>query len=303
MPEPSCDRLIDLAGIEGSFEFRDDMPRPQWNKIGTWIDDHVKKADHNAAWSGASCQWLERLAAHLKGAYWVGLSDRFALLTSQNKKHATELLNSAESMLTRIQRTLGRPEKGQSLGCRVILVFEDLATYYTYVCHFYPEGEFSASVGMCIYEGYIHIVLIKTDPGILVTLAHELTHAATVHLPLPTWIQEGIAQIVEQSRQCVPIDYERALEHKRFWRVRGLREFWSGEVFHLPKRAEFAYELAEILTRNLIGDYKSRFVDFLQSAHSDDAGEGAAQRCFGQSLAKIAEGFLGSDVVNPESGA
>lgn len=303
MPEPSSDRLIDLAGIEGSFEFFDDMPRPQWDKIGTWIDDHVKKADLDAAWSEASCQWLERLAAHLKGDYWVGLSDRFALLTSQNKKHATELLNSAEVMLTRIWQTLGRPEEDQDLGSRVILVFENLDTYYTYVCHSYPEGEFSASVGMCIYEGYIHIVLIKTDPSILVTLAHELTHAATVHFPLPTWVQEGIAQIVEQSRQCVPIDCERALEHKRFWRARGLREFWSGDLFHRPKGREFAYELAEILARNLVGDYKGRFVDFLQSAHFDDAGEEAARRCFGLSLAKIAEGFLGSDVVNQESGA
>jgi hypothetical protein len=137
----------------------------------------------------------------------------------------------------------------------------------------------------------------------LTTLAHELTHALTSHLPLPAWVQEGIAQIVERSRQCVPIDHERALEHKRFWIDRGLQGFWSGDLFYRPEGADFAYQLAEILTRNLIGDYKGRFVDFLESAHSDDGGERAAQQCFGLSLAKIAEGFLGRDVVNPESGA
>lgn len=288
-------RLIELAQVEGSVEVIDGMPRPQWDKIGAWIGKHIRKSHHVAAWSEAAFQWLERLAVHLGEPYWVGCSDECALLTSQSKANATELLRASESLLTGARHTFGPPNE-EFLGPHVIIVFDDLATYVDYVCYFFPDGEYGALDGVCIRGDYVHIalpVIEQRNPLELPELSRAMYLAL---LLLPRWIEEGANQPMMQHRRQRSVDSERALKHSNYWRESGLDTFWSGEAFDRTGEAgAMAFELAEILIQNLMSDH-DRFRVFLSRAKPDDHGARAAQDTFGLTLAEIVTGFLGKDV-------
>jgi len=64
---------------------------------------------------------------------------------------------------------------------------------------FYPEeGEFDLSSGMYINEGYGHFVFPAQDINFAEPIAvHELTHVCVVHLPIPLWLNEGMAVLME----------------------------------------------------------------------------------------------------------
>ena len=114
-------------------------------------------------------------------------------------------------------------------------MLKDAATYYRYLSVYYPEGRHGGSVGSRIREGYPHIALVGVEMRNLEgSLAHELTHASLDHLPLPLWVEEGLAQILEcglSGRSELLVNGEMAAQHKRFWERRGLDPFWWGKGF------------------------------------------------------------------------
>jgi len=128
-------------------------------------------------------------------------------------------------------------------------------------------------------------------------VAHELTHACVGHLPLPPWLNEGVTTVIEKGvfeDSSAMLNRELAERHRDFWKAQGLRGFWSGRSFHRPDDGQhLSYNLAEIMVRNLLGDHRDRFVEFLCHAHYADYGERAAEKFLRASLSDYAGMFLG----------
>jgi hypothetical protein len=81
-------------------------------------------------------------------------------------------------------------------GKDILIVFDDADSYYNYVSYYYPdeEREFAYSGGMHINTGCSHYVTIKRElQSVEPVIAHEMTHGCLSHLPLPLWLNEGLA--------------------------------------------------------------------------------------------------------------
>jgi hypothetical protein len=163
-----------------------------------------------------------------------------------------------------------------------------------------------------------HLVLLETEHTVFhPTVAHEVSHAAFAHLDLPQWIDEGLAQIAEHdvSGENVTFDYRRVRKQKEHWRQHGLNEFWSGEAFTRPDDSqEFSYQLAEILVRLILEDFRPRWfgwdqrpaaqlLAFLREAKANDAGQSAAKEHLGMTLGQLAAKSLGPGEWEPETEA
>ena len=296
------DSLIDLPRLDGALEVFDDLPRPNWNVIRAWVAQHTPAPRHAAALDEAACQWLEALAEHLGPSYWVGCAPRSLLLTCQPRKDGLSLLRQIEDVRQTLDPTLGHLGDTPASERVAVLLFETADLYYTYICHFYHDGRFGASAGMCFTDGYPHIALFEGHYA-LPCLAHELAHACLTKLDLPTWLDEGIAQIMEHDLvggYVRRLDHERADRHRSYWAKHGLQSFWTGDAFHSASEGqELAYELAAILVRNLIADHSELLPDFLRRARTRDSGQSTAEEVLGTALGTRAEGFLGPGSWEP----
>jgi hypothetical protein len=194
--------------------------------------------------------------------------------------------------------------------------------YYSYISQFYPEGVHTLSAGVHIYAGFPQIVVhFQSWHGALQTLGHEMSHACVAHLPLPRWLDEGIAQSLEKLIGDVPppdswsdaaalnslqnswqsplLTGELAERHHAFWNEENIQAFWAGTSFGEPGDAsELSYSLAEILFNLIAQDFGS-WRDLLSRAHFDDAGHTAAHDCFGLGLEEISGRFLGEGNWRP----
>lgn len=298
---------ISLDQIVGSFEVQDGFPRPQWEKIGEWIRAHYRKDDNNEVWTEAARQWLERLKAHLGGGYEVYESDHLLLLSSSGFDNAEVLLGIAESTLSFMLDSLAELVKKTGPGHVVCLSFADSDRYYEYISHFYEEGEYGHSGGVFIDKGYGHCVLNASDQSNLErALVHELSHALLHPRSLPLWLDEGVAQLVEEavlSQSKFTLTRKDVREHQRYWTKNGLGGFWNGESFHRPDKGQhLSYALAQVIVRNMLSTDRRQFLTFFQTAQADDYGEEESRRVFGLTLGDWAMQFLGEgdwEVISP----
>ncbi len=288
---------VDLGQLEGAFEVTHGFPRPNWDLIERDLEERVPEEDRQEAWGDVTLQWLERLKETLGPGYHIFSSEHFFLLSAQPENEADRLLEFAESareaILTSLEGVASPPAQCQD----VILAFDDDDTYYRYISHYYPEGEFGGSGGVFLHDGY-HLAL---NPSGMMNLegsiVHELTHAYLHHLPLPGWLNEGVAQLMEDAvrgSSRLRLDRELAERHRRYWKGHGLQAFWSSEGFDRPDEGQrLSYSLAEMMVRNILQDHRDKFLEFLRKADRADYGESAAQEVFEASLSDYATMFLG----------
>ena len=135
-------------------------------------------------------------------------------------------------------------------------------------------------------------------------LTHELAHNALFTLPVPRWLNEGVAKIFESqisgSRGTgFDVDMDMADRHHAYWTPENIQTFWSGQSFLSPDSTELSYSLANILI-NLIAEEKGDFKNFLQNAHYSDSGEAAFSKVYRKNLGQIAGIFLGDGEWNPK---
>jgi hypothetical protein len=138
-------------------------------------------------------------------------------------------------------------------------------------------------------------VALLSLSGIKDVLPHELAHAHVGNLRLPTWLNEGVAQMVER-RWKYDFEAELASHAKLFWRTRTLDRFWTGQAFHLPRVREeiaFAYVFAELLTREIRKVGEQAFREFLASADAQDAGEAGCKSVYGFGLSGWVQRLIG----------
>jgi hypothetical protein len=208
-------------------------------------------------------------------------------LDERTAKAALEFVNRTER---RVLRVLDGIARTGGWGHDIVVLFDDQETYYRYVSHHYPDaGEFAFSGGMFISAGCAHFVTVKDELHALEpVIAHETTHALLSHLPIPAWLNEGLA-VNTEHRLCPaahdprsrPSAIQMHVRHKAFWGPAEMQQFWSGQSFLRSDQGnELSYDLARILVEQFAADWEP-FVRFACSAHLNDAGAKAAEQELG----------------------
>lgn len=301
--------------ITDCFTWEEDLPRPQWDLIQSWVASRIEPEDHGKVWSDIVRQWLEKLGEFLGKEYHVANSDDFLLLAPRPEPRPDLLLGFAKKCCDSLLTVLPGVTAFRVPGPQVVIVFKYPDEYYRYLSVYYPDGQHGGSAGIHVREGYKHVALCGSDLAASEnSLAHELTHASLAHLSLPQWVEEGLAQMFEHDmtgRALLEVNADMAREHKRFWARHGLDMFWRGEGFSRPDKGQrLSYELAEILLRLLCEDYRPRwfglsragqrrFFAFLREAGDTDCGESAAREYLGISVNDVAAKYLGPGDWSP----
>lgn len=281
------------------------LPHPDWEVINAWIDTIPDHHEQAAAWGRCEIGWLQHLRSALGQGYRLHVADGVALLSTLDEIGVKATLAFVAKSRGRITRTLAGLAQVPEAGHDVVLVLDDEDTYYRYASHHYPEGgEFALSSGMYLGGGCGHFITVKNQlHSIEPVIVHELTHALLSHLPIPTWLNEGLA-VNTEHRFHPPLTgphqggRDAALQqarHQRFWGPADIQQFWSGEAFHRTDQGqELSYDLARILTAQFASDWE-RFTAFAQAAHRSDSGAHAARALLGISLGRAVCALLERD--------
>jgi hypothetical protein len=291
--------------IAAHLDSRAGFPMLDWMAVRAWIESVPDAARRNAAWSACERGWLAHLRDALGPGYRLEESEGAAIVSSLDR-HAVKLtLEFMERSLKRITRVLEGIAQVPEWGKDILIVFDDQETYYRYASQFYPEhGEFAFSSGMHLSRDCSHFITTKADlRTIEPVIAHEMTHACVQHLPLPLWLNEGLA-VNTEHRLVGPgsplyAPQQMHAKHQAFWGEAEIQEFWSGDSYRRTDDGNMlSYDLGRILVEHLSGDW-ARFRDFVLNASYEDAGAASARDRLGIELgamvAAVLEGGEGAD--------
>lgn len=271
----------------------DGLPTLDWAAVTRWAEgfpDERRAAEGRRACSDA---WLAHLRSALGADYRIRTDDVVSILSSMEAAESEALMRYVRRARDRIVSVLEGVASVPEDHHETLVVFDDVDTYYRYVARYYPEeGEFAFSSGMHINSGLPHFVLVKDQPeSVEPIVAHELTHACVRHLPLPAWLNEGLA-VNTEDRLCGarPTQFtpaEMREKHLEFWDEGTVQEFWSGDSFLRSDEGNMlSYDLARTLTAHLAEDW-ARFSGFAGAADLADAGAAAARDHLGASLGAL----------------
>jgi hypothetical protein len=320
--------VIHPAALEPAFAVADGFHRADWEFISRWIEANACPPDREAAWTEAALLWLTKLRDDLGGDYFILPASQTLVLCDLPGETARWLGNYANRAADTIKARLGETAWRGAFGKDVILVFSDEDDYYHYLAHHSSDGEQAASGGVCIHSGYTHIALPWHDEfDAANTIVHELCHDCVAHLPLPVWLNEGMAVTLQK---CIappaqgsgegaqstlfaaainwqaPLMWDELAErHFAFWTEESIQSFWAGTSFYEPGDPnELSYSLAEVFVKLLTERGEGpAFRSFIEHAHQDDAGQGAAMDCLSADLGGIAGTFLGAGDWRPRRSA
>lgn len=259
------------------------LPVLDWAAVQAWVAGIADTAAQAQAWAACERAWLALLREALGPGYRLRQQGSALLLSTLPAHVAEAALGFVHKTVLRIQRTLDGLARPPAWGQDILIVFDDDASYYRYVSHYYAgAGEFAASSGMYIDNGCGHFVTVKAElHAVEPVIAHELTHACLSHLPLPAWLNEGLAVNTEQRLAPRPgalqdprLMHER---HRAFWGREEIQQFWSGASFLRNDAGnELSYDLARILVAQFAADWP-RFRGFALAAEGADGGAAAAR--------------------------
>lgn len=272
------------------------LPILDWQAALEWSEQASSAAN---ALMDCKRGWLLHLRDALGQGYELRESAHAAVLSTGGERFASTMLDFVERTRRRIAVTLEGLATFRADDREILIIFDDPETYYRYVSHAYPEdGEFAFSSGMFLHAGSPHFVTMQAEHQTVErVIAHEMTHASLAHLPIPLWLNEGLAVNVEDRLMGkLPKLFEPAemrQKHLAFWSSDTIQEFWSGHSFGRPDDGcMLSYDLAQILVEILAGHW-SQFRAFAAAASYQDAGTFAASEHMsldlGESIAAIFE--------------
>jgi hypothetical protein len=282
----------------------DGHPRPDWAAIDDLISK-VPESEARGLWCTAARTWLELTAANLSLPYRFVETSSLLFLMPLKERDAGLITAFSEKALHQILLKLEGLAETDVYGKRVIMVFATQDDYYGYSSHFYPDGEHPLSAGVFLNTEYGHIAMPFHDIAETeATIAHELTHNCLRLLPIPLWLNEGLAVTLENEicgNHPLRMDPDRFREHAAFWNEDTIQEFWSGKSFgRVDEGIGLSYELARYCIRALAHDLSS-FVTFARRASAADGGEAAAMEVFEGSLGGLIEQFFGPGDWSPRA--
>lgn len=288
---------IELGEIEGALIEEKEFPRPQWKIIHSWVKEHIAEENLHIAWQEISFNWVCNLKLHLGADYSVYQSPNFILLTSRGLNESKTILRTSELAVQFLVKWLGSIAEKKGYGKHVVLDFTSIENYYDYVSYFYPPGSpLIASGGVFLRGGYQHIAL-PPSRQVQDTLIHELAHNRLAHLPLPTWLNEGIAVTMERKiggKKHGRIDRDLHKKHRDYWSRKTISAFWTGQSFNDidGEIIHLSYSLADTLVDLLVQEFPN-FLEFVSEANREDASQSALQKYFGINLSDLISTFLG----------
>lgn len=274
------------------------LPVMDWIPVQSWVDGIASEELQAKAWSATEQAWLLHFREALGPKYRLMQSESAALLSPLDNNVARATLEYMNRTLKRVTTVLEGVAEVAPWGLDLLIVFEDNERYYDYVSHYYPDdGEFAFSGGMFIDAGCGHFVTVQADlRSIEPVIAHEMTHACLSHLPLPLWLNEGLAVNTEQRLSGRPASIytpqQMRAKHLSFWGEREIQEFWSGESFARTDDGNLlSYDLARIIVEQIAKDW-DQFRKFALTADWHDAGAAAAREYLDISLGEIISSLL-----------
>lgn len=276
--------------LGASLQDASGFPVVDWVAAQSWVESIPAEQSRNEAWSLCERAWLEHLRVVLGPGYRVRSQGPALLLSTLPANVAEATLTFVNKTVQRIVRVLDGVAAPPQWGYDILIVFDEEESYYRYVSHYYPEdGEYAASSGMYLHHGCGHFVTVKADlRSVEPVIAHELTHSCLSHLPIPAWLNEGLA-VNTEFRLCPPPQppsnlRQQHARHKNFWQPELIQEFWSGKSFLRSDQGnELSYDLARILVSQFAADW-ARFRQFALSADLADAASTAARAHLGVEL-------------------
>ncbi|MRD46618.1 hypothetical protein GHT07_04975 [Caenimonas koreensis DSM 17982] len=280
------------------------LPIPDWSKQ-PWPEAGADEQLHAHA-NGLAAAWLDATIAALPVGHIRAESANFMLLSALQPRPTGVLLDYLERSRRRVLATLPGIAADQGHGKTVVMVFGDEEHYYQYIANYGGESSEpeAYSGGMFIDAGYGHFVFSQAPfESMEPVVVHELTHCLVRHLPIPAWLNEGLAVNTEHRFVAARPRY-RANELQylfdRFWNASTIQEFWSGKSFLRPDDGQpLSYELAKLLVQLLDKDFEL-LAQFCAKASLHDGGEDAAIAILGESLEELVKVVLGPGDWKPQ---
>lgn len=277
------------------------FPIMDWEAVNRWAEELGQANLQDSAWGAIERAWLLHFREALGPKFWLAESNNAMLLSSLEDNIAHATLDYMERTLKRVVKTLDGIAQVPPWGKDILIVFDEGDSYYRYVSHYYPDaGEFAFSGGMHINAGCSHYVTVKGDlRSIEPIIAHEMTHGCLGHLPLPAWLNEGLAVNTEQrltgARMSDYTPQQLRQKHLEFWREGEMQEFWSGKSFLRTDDGNLlSYDLARILIEHAAKNWEP-FKRFVLASDAADAGATAAHDHLGVDLGELVCALLGRE--------
>lgn len=278
------------------------FPKPDWNAVHATAPDDADPAALDAFWTEHGREFVHLLKRALGEGYQGYESKNFWLVSREPADTCRRLVAWAETTAAKVKTMLKVDPAGHLFGKCPILVLHDLATYDEYFAGYLADGEYAGSGGVYLNHGYGHFVFSFLDMSQAETvMAHELAHVYVGHLPIPKWLNEGVAQLCEIS--LTGRDHTRYDEIKEsidaHWNDESIQDFWNGSGFMKNNESQLhCYHLAKVLTFKLARQ-RDRFHKFLHEAHADDAGEAALGLHWNLRLQDLVADYLGEGDWQP----
>lgn len=308
--EATAFTAVDMHGIDMHWYDDTRLPLPVWEEIASAEQPEWTPAARDAYWTAAAGLWLQAMAAKLSSSYRIHESADFLLLSALEDRPVEVFMQFCQSLRRRIARNLLDIATGRSGGKHVVMVFASEDEYYDYIAHYYPDdgGEYAMSSGMFIQHGYGHFALFEGEmEHMQPVIAHELTHCLVSHLPIPAWLNEGLAVNTEEAifphladpRRSLYHPHEIRAKHAAFWNADTIQEFWSGKSFLRSDDGNMlSYDLAKRIT-GVAAHSEGAFRAFVLEADLRDAGA-SAEHWLGHPLEHLVIRVLGAGDWRPD---
>ena len=300
-PETVTAPGVEPFRIADHLDRHDGFPLLRWDDVRAWLGALPNESDQARAWLDCERAWLLHMRDALGPGFHLAENDDAIVVSSLETRLVRYTLEFMQRTLRRIVKVLDGVAEVPPWGKDLLVVFDDEESYYRYVSHTYPEkGEFAFSSGMHLDRGCSHYVTTKSDlKTIEPVIAHEMTHGCVSHLPLPLWLNEGLAVNTEHRVVGPGVALHTPLEmhakHLGFWGDDEIQEFWSGQSFRRSDDGNMlSYDLARVLVEHLSRDWP-RFRAFATSASWEDAGFAAAREHLDIDLGVAAAAILERD--------
>ena len=287
----------------------ENMPLLDGHRLTNWLHGNVAVELHTSMREEAKRGWLMHVRDALGASFQITESETALLLSSLNPITARTTAGFMSNALEQVLGVLDGIAQAPQWDKDILIVFEDAESYYRYLSFFYPDAAARGlSRGMYIragagYIGMGHFVAVKADLyAIQSMMVQEMTRNCLAYLPLPLWLNVGIA--VNTGRQLVNKKScggcgSQQLHHKllAYWHESEIQEFWSGASFQrADEGAQLSYELARIMAELLAKDWPS-FKSFVTNAHAEDAGAAAARAHLDMDLGELVCALLERDYL------
>ena len=291
-------------------EHRNDFLYPDWEKLHDLVSEHCTESQYDIAFTELAKEWLIAMKACLPDEFRIYESGNFFLLCNEEMHISKNLIHSCERSLKIILEQFAGVLEDTGYGKHVLIVFKNAEQYNRYTDEFSMSGESPSSGGMCIHNGYTHIVLphMFSEETPDDVIAHELTHALLTNYKIPVWLNEALAMRMEDIAagfDGLNLNEEIYQKHVKFWNDTTIQDFWSGLLWHIDSIGfELSYDLARIIWKKIAVDLaatKEDIVDLISSVKLDDSGNDAIKRIFDYSLGELVGDFLGDGNWEPDA--